>query len=356
MLLLKSNIQQESVETLDTVLANLQEAVNSNEMQPKTYTETYIFSKYPQYNKNLTAAIMQDPMIDKSTDAFKDVEYEIKRTRVSDALVRVLMSPNTVLLDCDDPLPRSFKVFAARDFRSNDKKIKVFIDCTGVITKSEKSRNLIVEETKLLSYLINAAMTMVYHKAFTTITRRQYLVVKAATCFAKTFTHIIDYLVKISIQETSKTKVLYLSAMYFLEGVMGFDETKSQPIAKKIAEISDREASMLNILMDKASRVKDTSKEETNPFENIKNFVNALREVMHFKKEIITLDIILEKWMALYGVGTVFALEYFPALSAMMTDAYIGGYLNNQRTIENICKVDMVEYAKECLSLIDGVA
>lgn len=327
-----------------------------SENMPKLYSDTYIFSKYPQYTKALTAAIMQDPIIDKSTDAFKDVEYEVKRTRVSDSLVRILMSSNTVLLDCEDPLPRAFKVFCARDFRSNDRKIRAFIDCTGVITKSDKSRALIVEETKLISHLINAAMSMVYHKAYSNIERRQFLVVKAATCFAKAFTHIIDYLVKISIQETSKAKVLYLSAMYFLEGIMGFDETKSQPIAKKIAEISDREASMLNILMDKAMRVKGVNKEEANPFENIKKFTEALREVMHFRKEIITVDIIMEKWMSLYGVGTVLALEYFPALSAMMTDAYIGGYINNQRTIETVCKVDMVEYSKECLALIDGIA
>lgn len=334
----------------------IQEALNANMKEPKTYSDCYLYSKYPQYQKQMMVAIMQDPIIDKGTDAFKDVEYEVKRTRVSDALVRILMSPNTVLLDCDDPLPRAFKVFCARDMKSNDKKIRAFIDCTGVITKSEKSRALIVEETKLISHLINAAMCMVYRKSYDTIKRRNFLVVKATTCFAKAFTHIIDYLIKISIQESSKAKVLYLSAMYFLEGVMDFDEEKSQPIAKKIAEISDREASMLNMLMDKSLRVQGTNKEETNPFENIKRFVEALREVMHFKKEVITVDIIIERWMALYGVGTVFALEFFPALSAMMTDAYIGGYINNQRSIENICKTDMVEYAKECLSLIESIA
>lgn len=336
--------------------ALIEEVMNKDSKQPKSYSDTFLFSKYPQYNKVLTSAIMQDPIIDKGTDAFKDVEYEVKRTRVSDSLIRILMSTNTVLLDCEDPLPRSFKVFCARDFRSNDRKTKVFIDCTGVITKSAKSRTLVVEESKLISHLINAAITMVYHKAYTTIERRSSLILKAATCFAKSFTHIIDYLVKISIQETSKTKVLYLSAMYFLEGILDFDETRSQPIAKKIAEISDREASMLNILMDKAMRTKGVNKTDANPFENIRSFVEALREVMHFKRDIITVDIIIEKWMQLYGVGTVFALEYFPALSAMMTDAYIGGYLNNQRTIETVCKVDMVEYAKECLSLIETIA
>ena len=334
----------------------VQEAMTGSIFEPKAYNDCYLFKKYPQYQKQMMTAIMQDPIIDKDTDAFKDVEYEVKRTRVSDSLVRILMSSNVILLDCDDPLPRALKVFACRDMKSNDRKVRIFIDCTGVITKNEKSRALVVEETKLISHLINAAICMIYRKSYDTIKRRNFLVLKAATCFAKAFTHIIDYLTKISIQESSKSKVLYLSAMYFLEGIMDFDEEKSQPIAKKIAEISDREASMLNMLMDKSINAKGVPKDEANPFENIKTFIEALREVMHFKKDIITVDIVIERWMALYGVGTVFALELFPALSAMMTDAYIGGYINNQRTIENVCKVDMVEYSKECLSLIDSIA
>ena len=321
----------------------------------KSYSDAYLYSKYPMYSKKLTAAIMQDPMIDKSTDAFADVEHEIKRTRVSDGLVRILKSPNVVLLDCDDPLPKAFKVFCARDFRAADKRIKVFIDCSGVITKAKTSSALMVEEMKLVSYLVDAAVCMVYHKQYSKIQRQNSIVVGAATCFAKCFTFIIDYLTKVSIQETSKAKVLYLSAMYFLQGVMGFDDSKSHPIAKKIAEISDREADMLNLLMDKASRVKDVSKKDTDPYDNIKSFVTALRDVMHFNPNSVTLDTVVERWMSQYGVGTVLGMEYFPAFSAMMTDCYNGAYINNQRSIESVCKVDMVKYTKEIISMIDSL-
>lgn len=319
----------------------------------KSYSDSYLYSKYPMYSKKLTAAIMQDPMIDKATDAFADVELEIKRTRVSEGLLRILKSPNTVLLDCDDPLPKAFKVFCARDFKSNDRKLKVFIDCSGVITKAKTSSALIVDDMKLVSYLVNAAVCMVYHRQYQKIQRQNNIVVGAATCFAKCFTFVIDYLTKVSIQETSKAKVLYLSAMYFLQGVMGFDDEKSHPIAKKIAEISDREADMLNLLMDKATRVQDKSKADTNPYDNIKSFVSALREVMHFNAHTVTLDTVVERWMSQYGVGTVLAMEYFPAFSAMMTDCYNGAYLNNQRSIENVCKVDMVKYAKDIIAMID---
>lgn len=320
----------------------------------KSYGDTYLYSKYPLYSKKLTDAIMQDPLIDKKSEAFQDVIYEVKRARVSDALVKILDSPNVILLDCDDPLPRAFKVFAAKDFRG-DRKVKIFVDCTKVITKSKTSRDLIVDESKLISYLINAGVTMIYHKAHDNVLRRDSLIIEAATCFAKCFTYIIDYLIKISIQETSKIKVLYLSAMYFLTSVVGIDSTKAINIAKKIAEISDREAVMLNILMDKATYVKGASERETDPYRDIKQFVRAMRTVMKFNAKIITEDIIVERWMMMFGPGTVLGLEYFPAFSAMMTDAYVGGHINQQKTIENVCKTNMVTYSKYAIDLINSV-
>lgn len=340
---------------VDCVLVNEMSAEVPGQKELKSYSDAYLYSKYPMYSKKLTDAIMQDPMIDKSTDAFADVEHEIKRTRVSDGLVRILKSPNVVLLDCDDPLPKAFKVFCARDFRAADKRVKVFIDCSGVITKAKTSAALIVDEMKLVSYLVDAAVCMVYHKQYSKIQKQNSIVVGAATCFAKCFTFVVDYITKVSIQETSKAKVLYLSAMYFLQGVMGFDAEKSHPIAKRIAEVSDREADMLNLLMDKASSVKDVSNRETDPYADIKAFVNALREVMHFNSNSVTLDTVVERWMTQYGVGTVLGMEYFPAFSAMMTDCYNGAYLNNQRSIEAVCKVDMVKYAKDVIAMIDTI-
>ena len=60
--------------------------------------------------------------------------------------------------------------------------------------------------------------------------------------------------------------------------------------------------------------------------------------------------------MYIYGIGTAFALEFFPAFSAMLTDAYVGCYINNQKTIEKIVGRDMTEYTKTILRIGDGVA
>ena len=325
----------------------------------KSYSDSYLYNKYPTYQKLILDAIAKDPVLDKTTDQFQDVIFDIKRTKlISESLVRILTSTNTILLDCIKPLPRTFKVFASRDPKSkNPNSIKIFIDCTNVITKQANSSSYNVDDIKLVSYLINAGICMVYHKNYTLITRRQNMIKSATTCFAKLFTFIIDYLAKVSIQESNKVKVLYLSAMYFLEGILKMDNpNSSKATAKKIAAISDREATMLDVLLDKACYEKGMEPRDVNPYENIKIFISTLIKVMHFNTKVVSLDIVCELWMKQYGPGTVFGMEYFPAFSAMLTDAYNGGYLNQQKTIEKVCGADMVDYSKDALNLLTTIA
>ena len=160
--------------------------------QLKSYSDSYLYQKHPRYQKILFDAILKDPMIDKSTDEFQDVIYEIKRSKyISESLVRILNSTNTVLLDCVNPMPRTFKVFCAKDPKSKvPSQMKVFIDCTNVITKRADSSDYIVDDVKLISYLMNAGISMVYHKNYTLITRRSEMMTEATTCFAKLFTSI----------------------------------------------------------------------------------------------------------------------------------------------------------------------
>lgn len=325
------------------------------EKKLKSYSDTYLYNKYPLYTKFITDAIMKDPIIDKKTDQFKDVVYEVKRSKVSDALVNILNSTNVILLDCDKPMPKSFKVFCARDIKSKDRAVRVFIDTTGVIEKQKNSSAFNIDETKLISYLINGAVSMVYHKNY-----RKIIVGSqknlAIECFAKCFTQIIDYLAKVSIQESSKVKVLYLSAMYFAKGVINLEDNDASGIAKKISGISEREAKLFDVLMEKNSVPKGGINAEYDPYENIKTFISAMRETIHLDRKVITTDMVVERWMMMYGPGTVLGLEYFPHFSAMITDAYIGGYLNNQKAIEKVCGTALVEYTHAIINMVDSIA
>ena len=325
----------------------------------KSYSDSYFYKQYPKYQKLLLDAIMTDPLIDKATEEFKGVILYLKHQRTDEALLRILNSTNTVLLDCDVPLPRTFKVFCAKEMKGRDRgKIKVFIDASACIVKDPKHGDYNVNETALVSYLMNAGVSMIYHKNFDILRRRANMNITITKCFANCFTHIIDFLVKISIQESKKIQVTYLSAMYFLMGILQLDnENKARDIAMKVADISKNEAILLEDAIEKACRKhSDIKEKDLNPYENIKIFVNSLRDAMHLNPKAVSLDIIVERWMMQFGPGTVFGLEYFPAFSAMITDAYVGGYLNNQKTIEKICGKDMVQYSKDVITMLGSIA
>ena len=88
---------------------------------------------------------------------------------------------------------------------------------------------------------------------------------------------------------------------------------------------------------------------DVNPFLNIRTFVDFVADVL--KIPTLTVDAIVEKWLFIYGTKTVFALEYWPALVTMITDAYVGCFINNQKTIEKVCGSNMVTLAKAIIDV-----
>ena len=304
------------------------------EKRRKSYSDCYLYNKYPVYNKVLFEAMMHSEFIDKNVDSFKDVEYEVKRTKISDGVLRVLKSPKTVLLMPDKPLPKPFASFVAMDPRSK-KERKLFIDCSNVITKDNKG-NYNVNDIRLISHLVAGYIEMAYVSGMHTINTLP----SDVACFSSLFTHIIDYVGKISIVENAKDKCVYYSSRYYLEGICEIDEKRSRSLAAKIAGLADAKEAIYNM--------NAGTDEET--FTDINKFVKLIKDT--FKLDKLTLDILVEKWMFLYGPSTVFGLEYYPAFIRMITDAYIGSYLNNQKTIEKVCGKLMVTLSKDVVSKI----
>ena len=84
-------------------------------------------------------------------------------------------------------------------------------------------------------------------------------------------------------------------------------------------------------------------------FNNINTFIANIAKVI--RAEGLKLDNFIEKWVFLYHSGTQFATELYPAFSTMITNAYGGAYLNNQKLIEKICGKSMVNYTTTLLRL-----
>lgn len=303
----------------------------------KNYNNTFIYTKFP-YEENIFRFLVNANRIDKDTDKFEDIKYEFKKRQIDSCLLKVLISKNVILCVSDTtPLNTQFRVICARDpkFKSNTD-YKIFIDCTGLIIMDKdgnyKCRNIDI----LISHIVNAMTTMIYHKAENQVLSTQ-LISDTMEAFCNLFTHIIDYLAKISVIPSSKSKCQFLSCMYFTENIIQKEFNNNyQHIAGRITNLSEREQEMIMAQCDE----KD--------FESIKSFVEKLADLI--KVPALKVDNVIDKWMYLYGSNTVFAIEYYPALSAMLTDAYCGAYINNQKTIEKVVGNTLVSYTKNVIA------
>lgn len=304
----------------------------------KVYSDTFIYSKF-QYEERIFRFLMTAERLDVNSSKMNDIRYEFRKRQVSDSLYKILTSKNVHLLIAKDGtvMNTQFRVVCAKDPKGKKSDgYQVFIDCTGLIVLDKdgnyKCRNIDI----LISHVVNAMVCMIYHKAESQILSNT-LMVDAISAFASLFTHVIDYLFKISVTPSIKMKCLFLSGMYFTINILGKDFNQGyQAMTAKCCNLSTREQEMIMVQCDESD------------FSSIKTFVEKLSSMLKVPE--LKVDNVIDKWMYLYGSNTVFALEYFPALSAMLTDAYCGAYINNQKTIEKVVGSTLVSYTKNVLA------
>ena len=302
----------------------------------KSYSSSYLYGKYSEYEKNIFKFIMNGVPVNKDDETFDDIRYEVKKRQVSSALVKVLDSKKVILMVDTDSLPKAFKVVAAKDVKA-DNQLKVFIDCTDIISTENGYKCTRIDT--LISRLVCAMVNVIYYVDPSRIVGNTSLTRDGAKAFATLFTYVVDYLFKIGTMSGAKDKCLYLASMYYMVNILGKDVESDSvaAMARTISGISEREADIIKLNITPSS------------FTNIKFFIETCADALKIHK--LTVDLFMEKWMYLYGTSTIFAVEMFPAFSTMITDAYVGAYVNNQKTIEKVAGNTMVQFTKSILAI-----
>lgn len=221
--------------------------------------------------------------------------------------------------------------------------LKVFINVESCMNEDGKLYN----PEYLIAYLTSAIVNLMYYKMPQKLFGNTGCNSEAADCFCKLFTYVVDFMAKISVMGNIKNKCQYLAYKYYYTNIATTFDKNHEPIegfspsvkarCMRTSEISDRESLILDNLVTDKDCI------------DIKAFIEALSDCLKLPN--LNLDNFTEKWMYLLGgPQTAFGLEYFPSFSTILTDAYTGVYLNNQKTIEKICGTSMIGYAKNVLN------
>ena len=306
----------------------------------KLFSDTYLYRKYPEYDKKMFEFIMGAERIDVNSEGFEDIMIDIKHRKINDALIKVLKSDNVIIgIKPGKSLPKAFKVFVAKDVRE-DKKLKTFIDVSDCVFM--KNGVYVCNHIDwIISYLINAMTSYIYAMLETKFTNNSSIIKYGGDAFVRCFSYIIDRIYKISTVQSLRKKVEYVAALYYQINILGKDYSKNfdsiKTTAMRISKIDAKDANIVDILLNDSC------------FLDIELFTENLARMFKFKD--LSVSLILEKWMSTFGTGTIFALEFFPAFSMMMTNTYIGGYIDQQNSIEKIAGPSLVEFSKTILQI-----
>lgn len=319
------------------------EPVVLNEQQigkVKTFANSYLYTRVQNYERNLMEYVMQAERLDKKSEAFFGIIEDTKRRQTSAVLSRVLARDDLVISSYSKPLPSSFKVFACKDVKEGST-VKVFIDVSGLIVEKNGFYNCNKIDV-FCSHLLSAMTMMVYVNQPMKIIGNSTITISGTECFVALASHIFDYL-RLNGYAENKNKISYIIAMYYQVNMLGLDreDQSTKNLAAKVSGIQLRDINAMEIYY------------EDEALTNIDALLKSLTET--FKLKGMTTDIFVEKWSWFFGTGTHFGCELFTSFAKMITDAYCGSYINNQKSIEKCCGKSIVEFTTAILRVGEDV-
>lgn len=313
-------------------------------MAIKTYSNSFIYNKKDDHGliaeRNLIEYIQKCTRININDLAFSGIKAEIK-TRASYSVVsRILNNPNIVLGVYSKELSPAFKVFYSKDIRidkSPSKGKKLFIDVTGLITL--KNGYFVCNSIdKLCTYLIDAAINMIYYENNTAITSNAAVVKYATTCFMRLFCGVLDNLRVVGFED-NRDKIMFLAGVYFLYNEMGKDLKYAATVSGGIMKLTPKDIAAYTYYYNEENLA------------SIDSFITFLADL--FKMKGLDTAVYIDRWIFLYYQSSTYAVEICPAFLVMVMNAYSGTYLNGQKQIELICGQDMVNLAATLIKVIN---
>ena len=123
-----------------------------------------------------------------------------------------------------------------------------FISILKPLESLDDIDDILNDINRFISYLSCALNTLIYHVDPSIILNNNQMILTSTTAFAKLCTNIIDYM-RIGGVDNIRTKVLYLSSLYYQIGILLKDDNDSaEQKAKKISGISSRDAELLRVI------------------------------------------------------------------------------------------------------------
>lgn len=303
------------------------------------------------YEKPLFNYLIGAHRVDKNSDSFTDIVYDVKRQSTNSVLVKVLLSKRVVLMIDQKGISRAFKVIYSTDPKNRADKHKVFIDCTGIIT-FENGEYKIKKVSYLISYLITAMTYVTYYNLPKVIISNSVLIKSSTEAFVDLMLYVLGYLKVPITYNDNKERMSFTLAEYYQVCVVGKEPGESvYNLAKSVSKIKEKKT------CDYLHTIFAQFLTYDFPFDK---FLSKFAEIFLGQDDTqispknrakLTADAFVQRWMYAYGPSTFLALDCFVPFSQLLTDTYVGAYLNQQNTIEKVVGKNFTTFTNELIKV-----
>lgn len=239
------------------------------------------------------------------------------------AVMSFIDSPACAVVILDKP---SFKLTVALPAFSavSHGRIRTFVNMSNyaaIRAEGGSEHGYAVEDRKMFSLLSAGAIEEMWNV-------RQLAMKKWSTTQLALFASVyVDAMMKIfnrrysvGTNQSSVDKIRYFCAKFAICTMLNIDEELGREVATKVANIGPAVVDVID--------------------DNHYTFQTVFTLLDFIAYNIRGIDLVpsafVETWLKTYGQSTAFAIDYVPAFMTMLSDAHIGAYMNNQKSIESL--------------------
>lgn len=311
---------------------------------PKSVSNTFIYKNMNKGNtitnsivsilkggKLLTEKDLNEPLI-----IINRYRFPLKTKVIEDftsGKIRLVIPPERT------KLPSYMPFFLTKD----RDKIVAIIDAS-VYGTLLKDGNFKIDAKKLYCLLEGAHLALLYYMSENAIKQHGNILTRGSAIYSNMFIRILNKQFSINIDKNKLQKALFLSSKFFLINVIGLKDSNMvfNYAAKNVTDIS------MNVLED----LNDEFKIEY--YKDLASFIQGLEKIsdsFNLGLEGITVRGFLESYILMYDGAALLALEYFPYFIYNIISVINGGYINNQKLLEQVIGGDASSFYTALVSL-----
>lgn len=212
----------------------------------------------------------------------------------------------------------------------NGREIVAYVFIDNYKSYNRNNDTYSIDPKKLYCLLESAYIAIIIQKMYPVFSRNSVSCVEGAYIYSHMFTRILNKKYALNVDARAYTKVLYLSAKFFLVNLLSCD-VASDTTMNYAMKVADCQSSML------IKEVDDIFTQDK--FLNIETFITAIKEnasLISQSLNALTVKEFIQDFVNMFHTSAIFSLEHLAYFMFTVDSVCVGAYLNNQVVLEDI--------------------